>query len=161
MNEYKLALENIINKNGINQLNSNDILMPKSPKVFLGGTCNNSKWRDVLISKLQIEYFNPVVDDWDDAAYQNELKERKSCKYVLYVITPKMTGVYSIAEVVDDSHKQPKKTLFCVLNKDGDDIFTEGQIKSLNKVKTMVKENGAHIFNTLSEVAIYLNSKGK
>lgn len=36
-------------------------------RVFLGGTCNESKWREELISKLDlnsIEYFNPVVEDW-------------------------------------------------------------------------------------------------
>ena len=35
-------------------------------KVFLGGTCNNSIWRDVLIPLLTdngINYFNPVVDE--------------------------------------------------------------------------------------------------
>jgi len=35
-------------------------------RVFLGGTCNNSKWRDVLIPRLKIDYFNPVVDDWNE-----------------------------------------------------------------------------------------------
>ena len=35
-------------------------------KVFLGGTCNNSKWRDKLIPMLNIDYFNPVVDDWTE-----------------------------------------------------------------------------------------------
>ena len=32
-------------------------------KVFLGGTCNNSNWRNILIQDLKIEYFDPVVDD--------------------------------------------------------------------------------------------------
>ncbi len=32
-------------------------------KVFLGGTCNGSLWRDALIKKLNIDYFNPVVPD--------------------------------------------------------------------------------------------------
>ncbi len=31
-------------------------------KVFLGGTVSDSKWRDYLIPKLEIEYFNPVVE---------------------------------------------------------------------------------------------------
>ena len=33
-------------------------------KVFLGGTCAGSKWRDNIIPQLKCEYFNPVVDDW-------------------------------------------------------------------------------------------------
>ena len=33
-------------------------------KVFLGGTCNESSWREELIPMLKCEYFNPVVKDW-------------------------------------------------------------------------------------------------
>mgnify|MGYP000970320331 CR=1 FL=1 len=126
-------------------------------RVFLGGTCNNSTWRDQLISQLKIDYFNPVVDDWNEAAYQKELYERKYCDYVLYVITPKMAGVYSIAEVVDDSNKRPDKTLFCILKEDEIDFFDKGQLKSLIAVAKMVKENGAHVFGSLESVAEYLN----
>lgn len=31
--------------------------------IFLGGTCNNSTWRDELIPKLTNKYYNPVVED--------------------------------------------------------------------------------------------------
>ena len=37
-----------------------------------------------------------------------------------------MTGVYSIAEVVDDSNKRPGKTILVILRDDGDKKFTEG-----------------------------------
>ena len=66
-------------------------------KVFLGGTCNNSQWRKRLISKLKIDFFNPVIDDWNEEAQINEIRERQNADYCLYVITPLMTGVYSIA----------------------------------------------------------------
>lgn len=78
-------------------------------RVFLGGTCNESQWRERLIPKLRIDYFNPVVEDWILQCMEEELKQRKECDVCLYVITPKMTGVYSIAEVVDDSNKRPGK----------------------------------------------------
>lgn len=126
-------------------------------KVFLGGTCNESTWRDQLIPLLKIDYFNPVVDDWDEKAYQQELYERKSCDFVLYVITPKMTGVYSIAEVVDDSNKQPDKTLFCFVNDDETHKFDTGQIKSLEAVNKMVNKNGGKTFFNLTQIADYLN----
>ena len=35
-------------------------------KVFLGGTVADSKWREYIMPKLEIEYFNPVVDDWTE-----------------------------------------------------------------------------------------------
>ena len=126
-------------------------------KVFLGGTCNDSTWRDALIKKLDIEYFNPVVSDWTEECYQEELKQRKICDYVLYVITPKMTGVYSIAEVIDDSNKQPKKTIFCYLTSDENETFTKAQIKSLDNVGRMIESNGGLWLDSLNMVANFLN----
>jgi hypothetical protein len=129
----------------------------KKPEVFLGGTCNNSVWRDTLIPKLKIDYFNPVVDDWTVEDAKREIEKRKTCDYVLYVITPAMEGVLSIAEVVDDSHKRPDKTLFSFESKDGQKEFSKAQLKSLEAVKKMVKENGAHVFESLDEIAKFLN----
>lgn len=140
-------------------------------KVFLGGTCNESTWRNDLIKMLKIDYFNPVVDDWTEECYQEELKQRKECDFCLYVITPRMEGVYSIAEVIDDSNKRPNKTIFCVLTEDKNPIrdfifielpvpkltFNEAQMKSLDKVGVMVERNGGKYFKSLEEVADYLN----
>jgi hypothetical protein len=128
-------------------------------KVFLGGTCNNSKWRDILIPKLKINYFNPVVDNWTEEDYQIELEERENSDYCLYVITPKMKGSYSIAEVIDDSNKRPEKTIFCFVNKDGKDEFDKEQIKSLDKVGIMVEQNGGMYLKSLNEVKNYLNNE--
>jgi hypothetical protein len=59
-------------------------------RVFLGGTCNGSTWRDKFIPLLNIDYFNPVVPTWDESAKQEELFQRRTCSALLYVITPKM-----------------------------------------------------------------------
>lgn len=126
-------------------------------KVFLGGTCNGSKWRDKIIPKLKIDYFNPVVNDWTLEHQKEELKQRKICDYCLYVITPKLKGVYSIAEVIDDSNKNPKKTIFCVLNKDENKEFDNASLKSLNSVSSMVVKNGGTSFNNLEDVINFLN----
>ena len=126
-------------------------------KVFLGGTCNESSWRDVLISMLNIDYFNPVVDDWTSEQQQIEIYERSICDFCLYVVTPKMTGVYSIAEVVDDSNKKPFKTIFCFLFEDEGKRFDKGQIRSLEQVASLVSSNGAQVLKSLNEIAIFLN----
>ena len=132
-------------------------------KVFLGGTCNDSTWRDILIKMLdlnRIDYFNPVVEDWTEECMKEEIKQReKICDYCLYVITPLMTGVYSIAEVVDDSNKRPNKTLFCILENDDGKIFTKSQLKSLNQVADMITKNGGKSFNSLESVARFLNTR--
>ena len=132
-------------------------------KVFLGGTCNESTWRDRLISQLKdVDYFNPVVPDWTEECMAEEINQRESCDFVLYVITPFMTGVYAIAEAVDDSNKRPGKTLFCFLgcdlNESGESkSFTIGQMMSL-AVKFKYKRcsfskpniNSPHQYNCLN-----------
>ena len=126
-------------------------------KVFLGGTCNESTWRNDLIEMLKIDFFNPVVEDWTPECMAEERKQREICDFVLYTITPKMTGAYSIAEVVDDSNKRPERTLFCLLDEDEGLLFTEGQRRSLGQVLEMVKRNGGKTFVSLYSVAEYLN----
>ena len=126
-------------------------------KVFLGGTCNESTWRNDLIEMLKIDFFNPVVEDWTTECMAEERKQREVCDFVLYTITPKMTGVYSIAEVIDDSNKRPQRTIFCLLDEDEGLLFTEGQRRSLGQVLEMVKSNGGKTFISLYSAAEYLN----
>lgn len=133
-------------------------------RVFLGGTTADSTWREELIEMLDVESWNPIVKNWDEEAYQNELRQREVCRYCLYTITPKMQGVYSIAEVVDDSNKRPRRTIFCVLDTDRDLgekplKFNESQLKSLKRVGEMVVRNGGQYFTSLEDVANYINDQ--
>ena len=130
-----------------------------SMRVFLGGTCNESDWRDRLIPMLRIGYYNPVVDDWVPECQAEEIRQREICDFCLYTITPRMTGVYSIAEVVDDSNKRPDRTVFCVLARDTDFEFTAGQLRSLDAVARLVVGNGGHAFKRLEDCADFLNRR--
>ncbi|MGM9987352.1 MAG: nucleoside 2-deoxyribosyltransferase domain-containing protein [Bacillaceae bacterium] len=127
-------------------------------KVFLGGTCANSKWRDRLIPMLKIDYFNPVVKKWTPECQKEELKQREICDFVLYTLT-RVYSAYSIAEVVDDSHKRPEKTIVCVINEDyqGKEVLSKRDLKGLDAVARLVERNGGKYFKSLSEVAEYLN----
>ena len=126
-------------------------------KVFLGGTMNDSTWRVELISDLKIDFFNPIVDIWDENAQLNEIKEKELCDFLLFVITPLMTGVYSIAEVVDASNKTPEKTILCVMESDDGKEWTKSQRSSLNAVENLVHSNGAFVFKSLEETTSFLN----
>jgi len=132
-------------------------------KVFLGGTCNNSPWRNELIPKLKVNYFNPVVDNWTPSAQYEEERQKRICDFLLYVITPRMTGVFSIAEVVENAINQPEKTIFCILKVDGSELlidqpsFSDSQLKSLNAVADMIQKYGAVYFESLDDVAKFLN----
>lgn len=128
-------------------------------KVFLGGTCANSKWRDRLIPMLKMDYFNPVVKNWIPECMEEELRQRETCDFVLYTLS-RIHSAYSIAEVVDDSHKRPEKTIVCVINEDlhGKPALSNRDLKGLDAVARLVERNGGKYFKSLEEVADYLNS---
>lgn len=110
-------------------------------KVFLGGTCNGTVWRDKLISRLNelsVDYFNPVVNNWTEECQLEETRQKESiCGTHLYYITSAMSGVFSIAEAVDSAHCE-KDTIF-VINPEG---FDEHQLKSLKAVGKLIEQIG-------------------
>lgn len=133
----------------------------ESNKVFLGGTCNESTWRDELIPKLEeidFDYFNPVVEDWTPECQDIEIYEKaNNCNIHIYVITNKMKGVFSIAEAIESVFNKDKKTIFCVLDGfDGD--FPDYQVKSLEAVGRMVERNGGKYVSSLDKIIEILNT---
>ena len=133
----------------------------KTNKVFLGGTCNESTWRDELIAKLEeidFDYFNPVVEDWTPECQDIEIYEKaNNCNIHIYVITNKMKGVFSIAEAIESVFNKDKKTIFCVLDGfDGD--FPDYQVKSLEAVGRMVERNGGKYVSSLDKIIEILNT---
>ena len=133
----------------------------ESNKVFLGGTCNESTWRDELIPKLKeidFDYFNPVVEDWTPECQDIEIYEKTNkCNIHLYVITNKMKGVFSIAETIESVFNKDKKTIFCDLDSfEGN--FPDYQIKSLDAVGRMVERNGGKYVTSLGDIVDILNT---
>lgn len=130
-------------------------------RVFLGGTCNGSDWRERLIPMLseRVTWFNPVVTCWDDEACQRELRERANADYCLYVLTPMTEGFYGIAELVDDSNKRPQRVVFVPLFDDGGSLFSEHQAKSVEKIMEMVRANGSLTFGSLEDAASFFNAE--
>ena len=124
-------------------------------RIFLGGTCNETTWRDELIEYIDnmendnITYFNPVVDDWTEYCIKIEDDEKNNkCNEHLYVITPEMSGVYSIAEIINSVYQaclyvspydiagyEPSSVEHVVFAVYGD--FDKGQNKSLEACQKM------------------------
>lgn len=128
----------------------------KTNKVFLGGTCAETTWREDLIKLIQVEFFDPVVEDWTPACIDIEEAEKLiNCNIHLYVITADMIGVYSIAEVVQSSLTKGKSTILHVIP----DGFGRAQLKSLDAVCELVRNNGAiaYIDNELARTARVIN----
>jgi hypothetical protein len=131
--------------------------MSNKNKIFLGGTCAETTWRNELISKLNsIPYFNPVVEDWNEHCQEIEKHEKEHfCNIHFYCITKEMQGVFSIAEVVDSVHNKSKRTILHVIPIG----FEKGQLKSLQAVVDLVNSRGgiAYIDNDLIRSARVLN----
>jgi ADP-ribose pyrophosphatase YjhB (NUDIX family) len=127
-------------------------------KVFLGGTTAGPDWRPELISLLQCPFFNPVVKDWNEEARQQEVHEKKECGTSLYVLTPYLSGVFSIAEVVEDCiSRRPGRTVLCVLRQYQGKDFENHMARSIDALIGLVKEHGCFITEDLQSTATVLN----
>lgn len=129
-------------------------------KVFLGGTCNGSTWREKVIPLLNYEFFNPVVENWTpECQIEEERQKNEVCDIHLYVITPKIKGVFSIAEAVESSMTDGKKCIFCVVAKEEDGtLFSDEMTRSLLAVMKIIRKHGGQTFTKLTDTVIYLNS---
>lgn len=130
--------------------------------VNLGGTCGNSNWRETLIKLLNpnIKYFNPLVNKWKyTETIKKEKKERmQASDILLYVITPEQFGFSAIASAVDYSNKMPNKLVFCVLYEYNGKQMEGHMLESMKSVEDIINDNGCKIFNSLTDVANYLNN---
>jgi hypothetical protein len=127
-------------------------------RIFLGGTCAESTWRDELIVQLNLDkytFFNPIVKDWNEECKAIEVQERKDCDIVLYTITPEMRGVYSIAEATDDSNKRPKNTVLCLIREVDSISFDDQSWNSMLEVGRLIGSNGSHILYGMDELIEY------
>lgn len=121
--------------------------MENSIKIFLGGTIGKKDWRQILIpflEKYNIDYFNPVLPqevDWTEEARINEEMQKKICNIHLYVITPEMKGIYSIAEAVQSSNSSENITIICFLNEYNGKRFSERLHNNFVSVGTLIVNN--------------------
>lgn len=140
-----------------------------TPKVFLGGTCGESTWRETLLTDgpVRFDYYNPVVPNWTPEVQQQELAERLDADYVLYVITPEQKGFYAIAELTEDAIKRPQQTVVVFLgapsvseDNPGPGLrFDKAQWASIEMIEALLKRNRATVLESLDGAREYLNSK--
>lgn len=123
--------------------------------VFLGGTCPGYDWRADLTMRLPraIEVFNPIVDDWTEEAQAKERVMRQEADVRVYTLTPAMTGVYSVAEVVEDACMAPESTVLCVLGTA--DEWGE-RFSSIEAVQRLVSRHGVPVLGNIGALARHL-----
>ena len=129
-------------------------------RIFLGGTCADTTWREEFIKEIEgsgIEYFNPVVKDWTLECQESEEEEKNNkCDTHLYVITKEMMGTYSIAEIINSAWQavvygtKVNFVIFAVLN---EGTWQKHEIKSFNAVMEMVKHIAPH-----NSIALYVKN---
>lgn len=112
-------------------------------KVFLGGTCNNSNWRDKLIPLLEINYFNPVVINWTPEDIKlEELEKSDYCDIHLYYITSEMKGYYSLMEAGLSAGNPRVYTIFQV-DPTG---FTDELLDNFDSMINLINKSGGEAF---------------
>ena len=137
------------------------MMIMRKVKVFLGGTCASSTWREELIPMLddsKVETFNPVVPNWTPECQADEDMHRETDDICLYVLTPEGQGFYSFVEVTDDSNKRPEKTVLCVLMEANGQKFEGHMAKCVLKTMKLVAQNGATVVDNLQDLAQHLNN---
>lgn len=127
-------------------------------KIFLGGTCSETTWREELIETLpsSVYYYNPVVKDWTPEVQEEEkLQKAYKCDCHLYVITPDMQGVFSVAEAVQSSYATKKTTIFAVIENrksSKKELFDAHQKKSLYATGDLIKSNDGYFVTDWDEL---------
>lgn len=114
-----------------------------------------------MLDDRKVSTFNPIVDDWNEEAQNHEDWHKANDDFCVYVLTPEMTGVYSVFEVADGSNKRPDRAIFCVLPERDGKTFSDNMQKSLLKIKKDLIKNGARVFESLEEIAQFLNNYEK
>lgn len=131
--------------------------------VFLGGTVNDSTWRDQLIALLTVAYFNPVVKDWTEEHAARENQAKGIADVNLFVLTPKQHGFYVPLEMgvmACESRDDPEmKVVIVFLNEDAGEVFSEAQQKSNVQMRELLLKNqNVEIFDNLEDTAKYINT---
>lgn len=113
--------------------------------MFLGGTVE-SDWRQEFIStwnkeKMNEKYksiklFNPIVDDWNEAAQAKEKEIKDNASLNLFVITPDQKGPYSWIEAFE-SCNNGINTFLAIYDKYN--IFDKKYLNSLKMVKKSIE----------------------
>lgn len=123
--------------------------LPNPEKIFLGGTCpewNGIQWRNELIPELEknnINYFNPIVEDWTPECIEIEnIEKNEKCDCELYILTPAMQGVYSVAEIINAAYEVSIGRYGCLLVGilGSKEDWGDGMWRSLTATVKMVNE---------------------
>jgi hypothetical protein len=70
--------------------------------VGLFGTCDNIRWRDkfmMVFDRINLNYFNPMVDDWHPGLVDDENRHLKEDEIILFPVLAESLGTGSLGEI--------------------------------------------------------------
>lgn len=116
----------------------------KKEKVFLSG--DNLPWKASIVPMLAKEV--ELIEDKDSSTVE------------VFVITPDVVDVFTVAEVIKSAHTE-KDTIFAYVDggSTSSTAFSPVQLESLEKVAEIVRELKGKCTTSLEEVARLLNQK--
>ncbi len=118
--------------------------------IGLFGTCGNSQWRNKFIEtykKLNIDYFNPVKDDWKPEDAEIEAEHLANDEIILFPVTDETLGLGSLGEVGFsilqaiklDSNRDIVIMIDKDLNDEAKDYFDDSMVRESIKMRALIR----------------------
>jgi hypothetical protein len=124
--------------------------------IGLFGTCANSTWREAIVQpileKAGVEYFNPVVADWNEESQKNEVLHAAEDKVVLMAITGETCAIASMAELGWQAYlcsKNNRKIVLYIEDMPNDVCDEFGTSLRINKVRALVRRYAEKAVNVV------------
>lgn len=123
----------------------------KRVQVFLGGSCNPTRWRmDIAIPFLEkygITYYNPQVDQWIPEMIEMERKAKDDARILFFVIDDQTRSIVSMIEVAYlVGIRRMRKRLILTIN---DFSITSTNILMTNELEMKRLNKGHCLLRTL------------
>ncbi len=130
--------------------------------IGLFGTCGGSSWRDSFIKQykeLDIEFYNPQVDDWKSELAEIEAEHLVNDDIILFPVTNETYGTGSLAEtgfsIMQAINSNSNRSVVLMVDKDVKEELTIANpalAKESIRARALVR---AHI-NKMSKSNVYI-----
>ena len=133
--------------------------------IFLGGTSGRNDWRRGFVARLVAQgipsdrFFDPVVDDWNEAARAREERAKEDPNLLLFFVgDPKQPGnplsAFSLVEATLAVCNDPERTVV-VLDVDGVEGHARKVLEQTEKL-LRAQDPDVPIFRTLHDAERWL-----
>lgn len=134
--------------------------------VYLGGSCGDSKWREIAIRLLRkhgVSYINPFISGYNQRLIPIQVAAREKCRLLLYVITGRTRSLSSMIEagyyiglgckVILCIQQIPEHAVI------GGEKITKCGLKDYSRGRAyladLANREGVHIFEEVEESVMY------